>query len=49
MFTRYPDAAHDSWTAAYGNVEVWMWMLGHRMKGAGEGVVVPEANKVNVA
>lgn len=29
-FTRYPDAAHDSWTPAYGNIEVWRWMLERR-------------------
>lgn len=48
-FTRHPDAAHDSWTAAYGNTEVWRWMLGHRNRGAGEEVVAPDANKVDVA
>lgn len=26
-FTRYPDLAHDSWTAAYGTLELWRWML----------------------
>jgi hypothetical protein len=26
-FTRYPEAEHDSWTEAYGNIDVWRWML----------------------
>ncbi|CAO1601222.1 hypothetical protein XANCAGTX0491_004889 [Xanthoria calcicola] len=53
-FSRYPEAAHDSWTRAYGDVEVWRWMLGHRRVDGGkevgevEGVVVPEGNKVRV-
>ncbi|KAI4223457.1 MAG: hypothetical protein LQ349_007429 [Xanthoria aureola] len=53
-FSRYPEAAHDSWTRAYGDVEVWRWMLGRRRVDGGkevgevEGVVVPEGNKVRV-
>ncbi|KAH7132604.1 Alpha/Beta hydrolase protein [Dendryphion nanum] len=30
--TRYPDLAHDCWTVAYNNVEVWRWMLKHRLR-----------------
>ncbi|KAF2203890.1 alpha/beta-hydrolase [Delitschia confertaspora ATCC 74209] len=26
-FTTYPDMAHDSWTVAYDNIEVWRWVL----------------------
>lgn len=53
-FSRYAEAAHDSWTRAYGDVEVWRWMLGRRRGDGGkevgevEGVVVPEGNKVRV-
>lgn len=54
-FSKYPDAAHDSWTKAYNNIEVWQWMLQHRREsgrkemGEHDGVVVPEKNKVAVA
>ena len=54
-FSRYPEAAHDSWTKAYNDIEVWQWMLklrrgqGRREIGEENGVVVPEANKVQVA
>jgi acetyl esterase/lipase len=48
QFTRYPDAAHDSWTPAYGNIEVFQWMLSKRRMTRGEEVVVPEENKVKV-
>jgi dipeptidyl aminopeptidase/acylaminoacyl peptidase len=26
-FTKYPDAAHDSWTPAYNNIEVLQWIF----------------------
>ncbi len=29
-FTLYPDAAHDSWTAAYDDPELWTWLLAQR-------------------
>ncbi len=29
-FTIYPDADHDSWTAAYNNPELYKWFLKHR-------------------
>ncbi|OIO91979.1 MAG: phospholipase [Armatimonadetes bacterium CG2_30_59_28] len=29
-FTVYPDAAHDSWTEAYNNPELYEWLLQHR-------------------
>jgi pimeloyl-ACP methyl ester carboxylesterase len=29
-FTLYPDAGHDSWTAAYNSPELWSWMLAQR-------------------
>jgi hypothetical protein len=47
-FTRYPDLMHDSWTAAYGNAEVYKWMLGHKRRVEGDEKVVPEENKVSV-
>lgn len=53
-FSRYPEDAHDSWTRAYNDVEVWRWMLKHRREdgrkelGEENGVVVPEENKVSV-
>lgn len=45
-FTRYPDLMHDSWTAAYGNIEVYKWMLQHKRHVKGDEKVVPEDNKV---
>lgn len=48
-FTRYPDAAHDSWTAAYENAEVFRWMLGKRRTEGGEEIGVREENKVVVS
>ncbi|KAL8850369.1 MAG: hypothetical protein Q9221_004689 [Calogaya cf. arnoldii] len=53
-FSRYSEAAHDSWTKAYSDIEVWRWMLGHHRKHGGkeigedDGVVVPAENKVPV-
>jgi predicted peptidase len=29
-YTEYPEARHDSWTAAYAEPELWTWMLGKR-------------------
>lgn len=48
-FTRYPDLMHDSWTAAYGNFEVFEWMLRPKRKWKGDERVVPEENKAFVA
>jgi predicted peptidase len=48
-FTRYEGMMHDSWTAAYNNVEVYRWMLGHRRHTTGQERVVPESNKGVVA
>ena len=31
QFTVYPDAAHDSWTEAYNNPELYSWFLSHRL------------------
>ena len=31
-FTVYPDAGHDSWTAAYNNPDLYKWFLKHRRK-----------------
>ncbi|MGH8305848.1 MAG: prolyl oligopeptidase family serine peptidase [Steroidobacteraceae bacterium] len=31
-FTVYPDTGHDAWTAAYGNPELFTWLLMHRRK-----------------
>ncbi|KAL8754298.1 MAG: hypothetical protein Q9199_004442 [Rusavskia elegans] len=53
-FSRYPEAAHDSWTKAYSDIEVWRWMLSRRREHGGkeigevDGVVVPAENKVPV-
>ncbi|GAB7339812.1 hypothetical protein MBLNU457_6357t1 [Dothideomycetes sp. NU457] len=48
-FTKYEELKHDCWTEAYGNMEVYEWMLRCRRRTKGEEVVVPEANKVVVA
>lgn len=48
-FTRYPDLMHDSWTAAYGNPEVYRWMLRCRRTVTGDEVAVPEEDKVVLA
>jgi len=45
-FTRYPDLMHDSWTAAYSNIEVYRWMLDRRRHVEGDEKAVPEENKV---
>jgi len=29
-FTAYPGASHDAWTPAYGNPELWRWLLAQR-------------------
>lgn len=29
-FTLYPDAAHDSWTSAYDDPELWSWLLAQK-------------------
>ena len=34
--TVYPDAAHDSWTEAYDNPELYDWLSSHRRQAAGE-------------
>jgi len=47
-FTRYPDLRHDSWTAAYGNVEVYRWMLDCKRRVKGDEIAVPKANKIVV-
>lgn len=47
-FTRYPDLMHDSWTAAYANIDVYRWMLRHKRQVKGDEKVVPEENKVAV-
>jgi hypothetical protein len=49
IFTQYPDLTHDSWTAAYGNPEVYKWMLRNRRHVKGDEHVVPEENKVIVS
>ena len=51
-FSRYEEAAHDSWTRAYGDVEVWRWVLVQKREGAGGedgGIVVPEEDIVRVS
>lgn len=47
-FTRYAELMHDSWTAAYNDIEVYKWMLGHKRQFKGDEKVVPEDNKVIV-
>jgi predicted peptidase len=47
-FTRYPDAAHDSWTAAYNTLDVWKWMLDNRRDKAPPDVVLPDSDKAEV-
>ncbi|KAJ9132441.1 Alpha/beta-hydrolase [Pleurostoma richardsiae] len=47
-FTRYQDAAHDSWTAAYNTLEVWQWMLGQRNQQRTEFEVLPKSDKVHL-
>lgn len=47
-FSRYPDAAHDSWTEAYNNPELWRWMLDHKRADGGRKVELPEDDKVDV-
>ena len=29
-YTEYPEAGHNSWTAAYGEEEMWAWLFGQR-------------------
>lgn len=47
-FTRYPDAAHDSWTAAYNTLDVWKWMLETKKERTPGAVVLPAEDKVQV-
>ena len=44
-FTRYPNLTHDSWSAAYSDLEVYQWMFGCKRAARGDDIVVPEANK----
>jgi acetyl esterase/lipase len=44
-FTRYPSLLHDSWSAAYSNLEVYQWMFGCKRAFRDDGIVVPEASK----
>jgi predicted peptidase len=32
IFTKYPDADHDSWTATYNNGNLYQWLLKHQRK-----------------
>ena len=34
--TIYPEAGHDSWTAAYDNPDLYKWLLGHRRSKEGK-------------
>ncbi len=45
-FSSYLDMKHDCWTTAYGNAEVYLWMLGCRRVIQGDDVVLPGRNKV---
>ena len=44
-FTRYPSLLHDSWSAAYSNLEVYQWMFGCKRTFKDDDIVVPEASK----
>lgn len=44
-FTRYPSLLHDSWSAAYSNLEVYQWMFGCKRAFKDDDIVVPEASK----
>lgn len=48
-FTKYPDLSHDSWTAAYNNIDLWKWMLETCKKGDSELEHLPKADKVSIA
>lgn len=47
-FTKYPNVMHDSWTAAYGDIEIYQWMLNHKRSAKGDEKIVPEANKITL-
>lgn len=47
-FTRYEVLMHDSWTAAYNNIDVFLWMLHRTRKEKGDDRVVPESNMAPV-
>jgi len=34
-FTRYPNLMHDSWTRAYGGIELFEWMLEQKRRADG--------------
>lgn len=42
--TRYPDLMHDSWSAAYSDLEVYRWMFRCERPIQGGNTIVPEAN-----
>ena len=48
IFTVYPDVMHHSWTAVYGDIEVYQWLLECKRKIKGDEKAVPEGNKVSV-
>jgi predicted peptidase len=50
-FTRYPELAHDSWTEAYGQLELWDWVFAQRRPSSvsGEEVVEREVNVIDVS
>ncbi|KAH7048507.1 Alpha/Beta hydrolase protein [Macrophomina phaseolina] len=48
-FTKYPHLAHDSWTEAYNDIELWRWMLEARKQEQGELRVLPDEDKAAVA
>lgn len=47
-FTRFEELMHDSWTAAYNDLELFKWMFERRRREKGDERVVPEENKVLV-
>ncbi|KAF2141482.1 uncharacterized protein K452DRAFT_309232 [Aplosporella prunicola CBS 121167] len=49
QFTRYPNAAHDCWTDAYADLELWRWMLETRNESGGIVEALPEQDKAPVA
>jgi len=31
-FTIYPEAEHDSWTETYNNMDIYLWLLQHKLE-----------------
>ncbi|OJD29594.1 phospholipase [Diplodia corticola] len=48
-FSRYPDLAHDSWTEAYNDIDLWTWMLMVKSEVPAVSDILPEDDKATVA